>query len=280
MPLTTRSRRMRRWRRRPRSRCRKPARPSATGWPRSSRTVAPFSSASARFPTASAQGEGPLAPAEVTSPALRPARLRAKGPYGSGSRPLTGWTAAAERGYRIRHLLAEGEIDEKQLLAGHAATAQVGPDGNRRVRHADDRVPRRFPVRRVRGGPVGLREAFPQGGGSASFAPPGPGDAPANGSPVQRARSGSGPGHAGPLGAPDGQLRTGQVPAPGGTTAGSTVRVWVNQAGDLAGPPMLRTKIANRTELAQGLAAGLFAAGLGAIGWRARRQLDQRRITA
>jgi hypothetical protein len=80
--------------------------------------------------------------------------------------------------------------------------------------------------------------------------------------------------------APNGQLRTGPVPAPGGTTAGSTVRVWVNQAGDLAGPPMQETKIANRTELAQGLAAGLFAVGLGAIGRWAGRRLDQHRITA
>jgi hypothetical protein len=80
--------------------------------------------------------------------------------------------------------------------------------------------------------------------------------------------------------APDGQLHTGPVPAPGGTTAGSTIRVWVNQAGDLAGPPIQQTIIANRTELAQGLAAGLFAVGLGVIGRQARRQLDQRRIAA
>jgi hypothetical protein len=80
--------------------------------------------------------------------------------------------------------------------------------------------------------------------------------------------------------APDGQLRTGPVSAPGGTTAGGTVRVWVNQEGDLADPPMQETKIANRTELVQGLAAALFAVGLGAIGQQARRRLDQRRITA
>ena len=101
-------------------------------------------------------------------------------------------------------LLAEGEISEnktpgQELLAGHAAAAQVGPDGNRHVRHSDDRVPWRLPVRRYRRGPVGLREAIPQGGGPAGFAPPGPSDFAANGSPVQRARSGSGPGHARPL---------------------------------------------------------------------------------
>jgi hypothetical protein len=80
--------------------------------------------------------------------------------------------------------------------------------------------------------------------------------------------------------APDGQLRTGQVPVPGGTTAGSTIRVWVNQAGDLTGPPMPARRIANRTELAQGLAAALFAVGLGTIGRQAGRNLDRRRITA
>jgi hypothetical protein len=76
---------------------------------------------------------------------------------------------------------------------------------------------------------------------------------------------------------PDGQLRTGWVPAPSGATAGSTVMVWVNRAGGLADPPMRQTEIANRTELAQGSAAALFAVGLAMIGRQARHSLNGRR---
>ena len=71
---------------------------------------------------------------------------------------------------------------------------------------------------------------------------------------------------------PDGTLRTGSVLAPGGTAAGSTVMVWVNQAGDLADPPLRQREIADRTELAQGSAAALFAVGLAVIGRQARHR--------
>lgn len=71
---------------------------------------------------------------------------------------------------------------------------------------------------------------------------------------------------------PDGTLRTGSVPAPGGAAAGSTVMVWINKAGDLADPPMRQREIADRTELAQGSAAALFAVGLAVIGRQARRR--------
>jgi hypothetical protein len=52
--------------------------------------------------------------------------------------------------------------------------------------------------------------------------------------------------------------------------------VWVNQAGDLADPPMRRPEIAGRTELAQGLAAASFAVALAAIGELAHKSLDKR----
>lgn len=77
--------------------------------------------------------------------------------------------------------------------------------------------------------------------------------------------------------APDGQLRTGPVAAPSGAAAGSTVRVWVNEAGELADPPMRQSEVANRTELAEGLAAAGFAVALAAIGGLARKSLDKRR---
>ena len=76
--------------------------------------------------------------------------------------------------------------------------------------------------------------------------------------------------------APDGQLRTGPVSAPSGAAAGSTIRVWVNQLGELADPPMRQPEIADRTELAQGLAAAGFAVVLAAIGGLARKSLAKR----
>jgi len=76
--------------------------------------------------------------------------------------------------------------------------------------------------------------------------------------------------------APDGQLRTGPVCAPSGADAGSTVTVWVNQAGELADPPMRQSQIADRTELAEGLAAAGFVVALAAIGEFARKSLDKR----
>jgi hypothetical protein len=93
-------------------------------------------------------------------------------------------------------------------------------------------------------------------------------------------RTGSGTGAAQPAPAqwraPDGRLRTGPVSAPSGAAAGSTVTVWVNQAGDLADPPMRQPEIAGRTELAQGLAAAGFAVALAAIGGLARKSLEKR----
>ena len=79
---------------------------------------------------------------------------------------------------------------------------------------------------------------------------------------------------------PDGQLRKGRVSAPAGAEAGSRVKVWINQAGDVVAPPMQQAEIASRVELAQGLAAAGFAAGLGVIGWLTRQSLGRRRQAA
>jgi hypothetical protein len=76
--------------------------------------------------------------------------------------------------------------------------------------------------------------------------------------------------------APDGQLHTGPVCALSGAAAGSMVKVWVNQAGELADPPLRQPEIADRTELAEGLAAAGFAVTLAAIGRLARKSLDKR----
>jgi hypothetical protein len=80
--------------------------------------------------------------------------------------------------------------------------------------------------------------------------------------------------------APDGQLRTGLVFAPAGATAGSTILVWVNHAGQLTDPPLGRAQLATRAQLARELAAGSLAVVLFVIGWLARRSLDRRRMAA
>ena len=79
---------------------------------------------------------------------------------------------------------------------------------------------------------------------------------------------------------PDGLLCTGRVSAPAGAEAGSRVEVWINQAGDAVAAPIRQTEIATRVELAQGLAAAGFAAGLGVIGWLTRQSLARRRQAA
>lgn len=79
---------------------------------------------------------------------------------------------------------------------------------------------------------------------------------------------------------PDGLLRTGLISAPAGTRAGSRVKVWINQAGDVVTPPMQQDAISRRVELAQGLAAAGFAAGLSVTGWLAHQGLNRHRPAA
>ena len=80
--------------------------------------------------------------------------------------------------------------------------------------------------------------------------------------------------------APGGQLRTGLLFAPSGATAGSTILVWVNRAGQLADPPLGRAQLAARAQLAGEVAVGVLAITLAVIGWLARRSLNRRRMAA
>jgi hypothetical protein len=80
--------------------------------------------------------------------------------------------------------------------------------------------------------------------------------------------------------APDGQVRTGDVFAASGTPAGSTVMVWVNQAGQLTDSPLQHSQVTGRADVAQGLAVAVLAVALIIAGWAARRALDRRRLAA
>lgn len=80
--------------------------------------------------------------------------------------------------------------------------------------------------------------------------------------------------------APDGQVRTGELFVPFRATAGSTVPVWVDRAGQLADPPLSHAELAARVWLVTELAAGALAVALVVAGWLARRGLDRRRMAA
>jgi hypothetical protein len=80
--------------------------------------------------------------------------------------------------------------------------------------------------------------------------------------------------------APDGQVRTGQVFVASLAPAGSTVTVWVNQAGQLADSPLQHNQVSGRAVIAQVLAVTVLAVVLIIIGWAARWVLDRRRLAA
>jgi len=80
--------------------------------------------------------------------------------------------------------------------------------------------------------------------------------------------------------APDGRIRTGGLFVTADVAAGHTARIWVDQAGRRAGPPLSRDQLTGRAELAAGAAVGCLAAVLIATAWLARRSLDRRRMAA
>lgn len=79
---------------------------------------------------------------------------------------------------------------------------------------------------------------------------------------------------------PDGAVRTGEILTEAGTHAGQPVRVWVDAAGRLTGPPLSASQLSMRVIAAAALApAGLGMALLG-IGWLARWVLNRRKLAA
>jgi hypothetical protein len=80
--------------------------------------------------------------------------------------------------------------------------------------------------------------------------------------------------------APDGRLRTGELFVPEGGAAGSTVTVWTDKAGQLAGPPLRHTQVMNRAQVAETFAVACLAVVSIVIGWLARKELGRRRLAA
>ena len=78
--------------------------------------------------------------------------------------------------------------------------------------------------------------------------------------------------------APDGRACTGEILAFGSTPAGSTVTIWVSQAGELMSTPLQRSQITNRAELAEGLAVAALVFVLIIAGLAGCWALDRHRL--
>jgi hypothetical protein len=77
-----------------------------------------------------------------------------------------------------------------------------------------------------------------------------------------------------------GQPRTGSVPAPAGTSAGATVRVWLDRAGNVRTPPLTAAQVSERVITASLVALAGLAAALAVMALLTRRVLDRRRLAA
>jgi hypothetical protein len=80
--------------------------------------------------------------------------------------------------------------------------------------------------------------------------------------------------------APNGRPHTGQVPALEGTRAGSSVRIWVNDTGQLTYPPIGQGQIASRVIAVVALTPAILAVILLGVGWVIRRLVDRRRLAS
>jgi len=75
-------------------------------------------------------------------------------------------------------------------------------------------------------------------------------------------------------------MRTGQIFVTNGGPAGSTVMVWVNQAGQLTGAPLQHSQVTGRAVMARVLAVAALAVTLIIVGWAAHWALERRRLAA
>jgi hypothetical protein len=80
--------------------------------------------------------------------------------------------------------------------------------------------------------------------------------------------------------APDGVRRTGAVPAPPGTPARRTVRVWVDAAGRLTGPPLQPRQVRGQAVMAAVLSPVVLGEVLLCAGQLVHYLLGRRRLAA
>jgi hypothetical protein len=80
--------------------------------------------------------------------------------------------------------------------------------------------------------------------------------------------------------APDGQTHTAPVFIPDGAAAGSTVIVWINQAGQLTDPPLQQAQVASRAQLARVLAVIVATVAVLVSGGLTHQLMVRRRLAA
>jgi hypothetical protein len=78
----------------------------------------------------------------------------------------------------------------------------------------------------------------------------------------------------------NGSTHVGQVPADAGSSAGSTVSVWLDRAGNVEAPPLNPGQVGDRVVLAGVIVITSFAAFLAFLGLIGRRVLDRRRLAS
>ncbi|HUK70198.1 MAG TPA: hypothetical protein VLW50_15830 [Streptosporangiaceae bacterium] len=79
--------------------------------------------------------------------------------------------------------------------------------------------------------------------------------------------------------APDGSVRVGEVPTPGGTTAGHTVRIWIDGAGRETSPPLTSAQLVDRVVAGVIFAPIALAVLLLSVGAVACRLLERHRLS-
>lgn len=79
--------------------------------------------------------------------------------------------------------------------------------------------------------------------------------------------------------APDGSRHTGDISAPSGAPRGTTVRVWIDRSGAVAGEPVQAAQVASQAQAAAA-APFMLAFLLLTAGALARRYLNRRRLAA
>jgi hypothetical protein len=80
--------------------------------------------------------------------------------------------------------------------------------------------------------------------------------------------------------APDGRRRTGTIPAPVAAPAGGTVMVWVDEAGQLTGPPLRPSLIHGQAVLSGIFASVVFGMIMVCAGPLVHLALNRRRLAA
>lgn len=76
----------------------------------------------------------------------------------------------------------------------------------------------------------------------------------------------------------NGSTHVGQVPADAGSSAGSTVSVWLDRAGNVEAPPLTPGQVRDRVVLAAIIVITSFAALLTVLALIGRHVLDRRRL--